>query len=87
MPDTLKLLLHNLQLLVLKIVMKLVSAGQPLLFSGPGSSLRMCRAMADLGARKVLIVTGAAQGIGRGVAQAVCAEGGGAMGGGQGGHG
>ena len=31
MPDTLKLLLHNLQLLVLKIVMKLVSAGQPLL--------------------------------------------------------
>ncbi|MBK7728256.1 MAG: iron-containing alcohol dehydrogenase [Gammaproteobacteria bacterium] len=59
MPDTLKLLLHNLQLLVLKIVMKLVSAGQPLLFSGPGSSLRMCRAMADLGARKVLIVTDA----------------------------
>ncbi|MBP8925972.1 MAG: iron-containing alcohol dehydrogenase [Pseudomonadales bacterium] len=59
MPDALKRLLHELQLMVLKIAMKLVSAGQPLLLCGPGSALQMCRAMADLGAGKVLIVTDA----------------------------
>jgi len=59
MPHVVKLLLHKTQLFVLRMLMKVLSVPQPLLMVGPGSALSLCRAMADLGVRRVLIVTDA----------------------------
>ena len=59
MPRGLKLFLHRLQLLILHLLISVMSGRKPILLSGPGSALQLCRTMAGLGARRVLVVTDA----------------------------
>jgi len=59
MPHVIRLISHKIQLLVLLAIMRVLRASQPILLTGPGSAQQMCRDMAMLGARRVLIVTDA----------------------------
>jgi alcohol dehydrogenase len=59
MPIALKYFLHRVQLMLLSTAMRFLPAPRPLILSGPGSALQLCRAMADMGARRVLVVTDA----------------------------
>ena len=59
MPRGLKLFLHRLQLLILHLLISVMSGRKPILLSGPGSALQLCRTVAGLGARRVLVVTDA----------------------------
>ena len=59
MPRGLKLFLHRLQLLILQLLIGIMSGRKPILLSGPGTALQLCRTIAGLGARRVLIVTDA----------------------------
>jgi alcohol dehydrogenase class IV len=57
MPRVLKEFLHRLQLRVLELLIRLTGGRRPILLSGPGSAVQLCQTMAELGARRVLIVT------------------------------
>lgn len=58
MPVLLRRILHELQLLLLRTLMRVLpSAPAPVMLAGPGSALQLCRAIADTGARRVLVVT------------------------------
>ena len=60
MPHALRHLLHELQLLVLKVLIRLLPGSRPpVLFAGAGSALQLCHALADLGTRRLLLVTDA----------------------------
>lgn len=59
MPLSLKYALHRLQMALLYFIAGFMQASRPLLLSGPGSSLQLCRAIADLGATRVLVVSDA----------------------------
>src|SRR5262245_10483216 len=59
MPLSLRYFLHRLQLMLLSTAMRFLPAPRPLMLSGPGSALQLCRAIADMGARRVLVVTDA----------------------------
>ena len=60
MPHALRHLLHELQLAVLKLVIRLLpGARPPVLFAGSGSALQLCHALADMGTRRLLLVTDA----------------------------
>ena len=59
MKHVIRLISHKIQLLILLAIMRVLRASQPILLTGPGSAQQMCRDMAMLGARRVLIVTDA----------------------------
>ncbi len=54
---TLKHLVHRTLMAVLRILAKVLSIPRPILFTAPGSSIRLCNAIAQMGARHVLVVT------------------------------
>ena len=60
MPHALRHVLHELQLALLKVLIRLLPGSRPpVLFAGAGSALQLCNAIADLGTRRVLVVTDA----------------------------
>ena len=60
MPHALRNVLHELQLALLKVLIRLLPGSRPpVLFAGAGSALQLCNAIADLGTRRVLVVTDA----------------------------
>ncbi len=58
-PFRAKTALYNFQTRLLKITAKILPFPKPTLFSGPGSSLELCEAVALMGITRVLIVTDA----------------------------
>src|SRR5262245_4682001 len=59
MPLSLKYLLHRLQMALLYTIASFIRTTHPVLISGPGAALQLCRAMAGLGAQRVLVVSDA----------------------------
>ena len=60
MPHVLRHLLHELQLALLKVVIRLLpGARPPMVFAGAGSAVQMCHTLADIGTRRLLVVTDA----------------------------
>ncbi len=58
-PFSAKTVLFKTKVKILKGTAKLLPFPKPTLFSGPGSSLELCEAIAQMGTRRVLIVTDA----------------------------
>lgn len=60
MPHALRHLLHELQLALLKVLIRLLPGSRPpVIFAGAGSALQLCNVLADLGTRRLLVVTDA----------------------------
>ncbi|HVT37226.1 MAG TPA: iron-containing alcohol dehydrogenase [Nevskiaceae bacterium] len=58
-PFSLKVLIFKIYQFILKWATKVLTFRTPELYSGPGSSLRLCEHIADTGVKKLLIVTDA----------------------------
>jgi alcohol dehydrogenase class IV len=58
-PFSVKTALYKAKMKALKGTAKMLPFPKPTLFSGPGSSLELCEAIAQMGTRRVLIVTDA----------------------------
>ena len=59
MSFAVKRTLHRLIMRVLRLLAKVINIPRPVLLTGAGSSLRLCDAVAQMGARHVLLVTDA----------------------------
>jgi alcohol dehydrogenase len=58
-PFSIQVFFYRLFMLALKLSTKILNFRQPELFSGPGSSLQLCEAIASSGVRKLLVVSDA----------------------------
>ena len=57
MPFAIRVLLYKFVMLMLKLVTVFIPAPKPTIYSGAGSSLKLCECLSHMGAQKVLIVT------------------------------
>ncbi|MES0873404.1 iron-containing alcohol dehydrogenase [Sinimarinibacterium sp. HSW-8] len=59
MPFKIQVFFYRLFMLVLKLATKILNFRQPELYSGPGSSLQLCEAIARAGVQRLLVVSDA----------------------------